>query len=299
LLINQSLHHFWDQVFLYNFLYIDNQTVRFPALTILEAGYNELAPLSQLTVAAWLVAWVYIFFIPQRLGKTKPLVVLFLVYVPCEIGLTLVSGRSFLHYFTSWLPAVGIMTSFLLYIILLEFTSQEVQIKRARIAHKNIIVTLICVAILIVPLTHSLRKAQQTGIYFLKNLKFPYAGIPDEKEILTYIQTNTSEDEYVLMWGNEVSFNFISNRDAPTKYIYPEILKNETYATLSKSDEFIEDLQRTKPLIIVTRPIKFPAVCDPCGTSPLDQVRSFISTHYQEVTQIGPDNWVVYEFITE
>lgn len=75
-------------------------------------------------------------------------------------------------------------------------------------------------------------------------------GIQRSDPVADYINANTDHDDRVLVWGGQVGINFLSERDAPTRYImYPSYVQSEI------GDEFAVDfydrLQENPPALIV------------------------------------------------
>jgi hypothetical protein len=78
------------------------------------------------------------------------------------------------------------------------------------------------------------------------------AGTIEVKSAIAYrIDAITKPRDYVLVWGNEVAINFLSHRDAPTKYTYQYPIFLNNYSDEGKIASFLNDLKIKPPEIIV------------------------------------------------
>ena len=107
----------WDQVVHYNALY--SQTDLHTGLIALLAGWSilSLSGLSGLALAGWLALLAAL-----RGGQMRsPLILLAILNLPLECGLSMLPGRvsrGYLHYFLTWLPEFGLLCAFLVFFVL-------------------------------------------------------------------------------------------------------------------------------------------------------------------------------------
>ncbi len=127
-------------------------------------------------------------------------------------------------------------------------------------------------------------------------------------EIGTFILSNTSRDETVLVWSTAPELNFETGRRSPTRYIYDHVLLLPGFQNASRWHEFLAGLETNPPALIIadTRPEFAPDLSVPddrlaqaceCGGAILDGFRSFsdfVKTHYTP-TQTFAQYLVVYE----
>lgn len=126
----------------------------------------------------------------------------------------------------------------------------------------------------------------------------------------------TDQDDYLLMWGAETKYNFMTNRQAPSRFIFLYPLYTCGYVTEAMIAEFLGDIERNKPLIIDTSATnRYVPPLDPddrqkwndrafagdhdenCKLSPrMADLFAFIETHYRLVEVIRSKKWPVYQY---
>ena len=52
------------------------------------------------------------------------------------------------------------------------------------------------------------------------------------------------------MWGNEAEYNFLLDKDSPTRFVYQYALMNPTFTTDQMVKEFVSSLEASTPLIV-------------------------------------------------
>lgn len=129
--------------------------------------------------------------------------------------------------------------------------------------------------------------------------------------VTEYIQQNTHEHEYVLMWGAEAGINFMSERASPTRFVYQYPLYTVGYQSAALVQEFKRDIETNKPALIIDtsatngvippldseRRSGWSILNDPYGLSygvlpEMESVFAYIHSHYTLVDSIH--NWDVY-----
>lgn len=65
------------------------------------------------------------------------------------------------------------------------------------------------------------------------------------------IQSNTTAEDKVLIWGAEVSLNFVTRRESPTRFIYQYLLYTRGYQDATMVEAFLDDIVRDKPVLII------------------------------------------------
>jgi hypothetical protein len=67
-----------------------------------------------------------------------------------------------------------------------------------------------------------------------------------------YVAANTRPSDTVLIWGSHSEVLFLAGRRSPTRYVYQyAALATRGYATVDRVNEFLSDLQRAKPALIL------------------------------------------------
>ncbi|HUT86296.1 MAG TPA: glycosyltransferase family 39 protein [Elusimicrobiales bacterium] len=78
-----------------------------------------------------------------------------------------------------------------------------------------------------------------------------YKDFKREAPLIHWIQEHSNKDDYVLFWGAQTRFNFITQRKCPTKYNYMTPLKIRNYTKPEHLVRFLTEIQKNKPKIIV------------------------------------------------
>jgi len=290
----------WNAAILYNFSYIGN---RASILSSIIPGFQYLG------LVAWisLLGYGAVVLSAFRMLKIKPFdsfMILMILLWPIEILLSSLSGRSYMHYFVNWLPAIAILCGYLYHFaapaILSEKSISFLNKEKMPLALAVVIAMFICSG-RVVDYSHAFG-----ALFFDRKL-----GVEDISRVAIYVRRNTNPQDRVLDWVQS-GLNYMSQRDAPTAYLwYPEYLPSRI--TTSLIDGFYRDITRNPPEIIVDSYLVGPddiLSIDPVirqqqistgkglldgRASNLDQVLEFIKTHYKKETVIDGD--VVYRLI--
>ena len=278
---------FWEQAYLYNFVYIGKHEGIRRLISVFIKGFAYLQNgwVLHLSILGWL-AGVGTFWAKRKglFTEISPLILIALVNLPVEVLFILVSGRSILHYYLTPLPVMAILAGSLAYTIPV-LTEAFTKASRARI-HKwtpGIVLAIVLLG--------------QIGL--VKNYPQTLHTLSDNDYAPTieYIQNNTKPGEQVLIIGAESVVNFLTRREAPTRYVYQYPL-----ALLGRRpmfEEYFNQILGNKPVLIV----------DTRGRTELDdrlyvplQKRSeivregvaYLGENYRQVAQFG--EWFVYRF---
>lgn len=123
------------------------------------------------------------------------------------------------------------------------------------------------------------------------------------------IQSATSADDAMWVWGNEPEIYLAADRPSATRYSYLYPLVTPGYATAQMVADALAQLEADPPALVVdagsARPglagfqrllLPRPMVSDGRDLDILDPLRAFVAAHYEE----GPtvDGWVVYRLVT-
>ena len=114
---------------------------------------------------------------------------------------------------------------------------------------------------------------------------------------LDYVVSNTSPSESVLFWGYQTGHNFTTRRRSPSRYTYPAALLMPGYDNPRRWREFMEDLERDPPTLILGDqdwdPYFLPnevGVCSGCTPEirqGMETFSAYVLEHYAYMTQIN------------
>lgn len=232
--LNDSLVYLVDQVFTYNSVYT-SVSLRDKIIALI-GGFSVLGFISYILLIAWCSTVIELFVKKEKVNKNNIITYIALIGFPIEIYLSILSGRSYEHYYVPWLP-IGL--------VLVGFWANRLigYMDQNKIYLLNRVGFLILITgILSVPnLIHSV--PNQLSI-LLNQGPFP------QLEVTQFIKNETRADDYVLMWGAESSINFVSNRKSPTKYVYQYPLYTVGYQNEEMIDEFFDEIQTNQPKLI-------------------------------------------------
>jgi hypothetical protein len=290
----------WNAAILYNFSYVGNRT---SILSSIIPGFQYLG----------LVAWIGVLgygtaiFSAFRMMKRKAFdsfLILMIVLWPIEIVLSSLSGRSYMHYFVNWLPAIAILSGYFYHYaapaLLSEKSFHFLNTEKIPLTVAAVLAIFICSG-RVMDYSHAFGALVFDRRY----------GVEDINQVSLYIRRNTNPNDKVLDWVQS-GINYMAQRDAPTAYLwYPEYLPSRITSTLI--DGFYRDITSNPPEIIVDsylvapddilsldQGIRYAQISAGKGlivgrASNLDLVLQFIQTHYKKETVI--DGNVVYRLI--
>ena len=283
----RALADFWEEAFLYNFVYIGTHEGIRRLIPIFLKGFLYLQNgwVLYLSITGWLAGIGYVWVKRKAFEDIHPLILIAIVNLPIEVILITVSGRSILHYYLTPLPVMAILAGTLVYSLpfLVERISRSASPKIPR---------WVPVIILALVLLGQLGQVKYYPQYVRILSDNDYAPIID------YVATNTDENDQVLLIGAESVVNFLTRREAPTRYVYQYPLA--LLGRRSMFEEYFKQIINNKPALIIDTRGR-PRLVDKLYT-PLQKrsqiVRDgvkYLGEHYQQVAQF--DEWVVYRFI--
>lgn len=278
---------FWEQAFLYNFVYIGKHEGIRRLIPVFIKGFAYLRNgwVLYLSAFGWLAGAGYVLLKRKAFREIYPLILIALVDLPIEILLITISGRSILHYYLTPLPVMAILAGTLVYTVpfllgkILPMPSLNIQRWMP-----GLILILALVA--------------QVGQ--IRNYPGYVRALQDNDRalVIEYVARNTNGNDQVLLIGAESVVNFLARRAAPTRYVYQYPL-----ALLGRRpmfEEYFDQILGNKPaLIIDTRgqPRLDEKLYTPLQKrSPIvrDGVK-YLAENYQQVAQFG--DWFVYRFM--
>lgn len=222
---NGALQNFWEQVFVYNMEYSRGLGVSiYERIKVFLRGLRTLNALGLLVLCSWICV-----VFSQRL-VVKKILLLATIAFAVEAALSSVSGRTYNHYFITWLSSAVILSAGFIESFL---NHRESLIKGKWIMGVSIILAVVLSANFQQKMAREL--IQDTG----------------SLAISQQVKAMTSPDDYVLSWGPSGTLNFLSERKAPTKYFYQLPLYSVGVDSDKMIREFFADIKKNKPAIIV------------------------------------------------
>ncbi|MHB0856130.1 MAG: hypothetical protein ACYC5M_01000 [Anaerolineae bacterium] len=281
----------WDAAFRYNSAYVQVppamrwESLRFGALAMARCG------LSLAALVAWLI-------LAAGGGRKQPLatralLILALVDLPLEMGVSVLSGARFPHYYIPWLPVMAVLAAYL--------TSVALPWEAPKPAWRPVVpLVWITAGLLVAGLGPG-----QMWVHQVANLRH---SLHRQSDVVAYVRETTGQEDYLLMWGAETSLHQVTGRRSPSRYVYLYPLLKEGYQSAEMVQEFLDDLQAHPPALIIdtsatncTVPPLDPALrqdwtCCREGFDPLpemQQVYDYVLAHYQRAPEpVGL--WVAY-----
>ncbi|MFQ5944338.1 MAG: glycosyltransferase family 39 protein [Anaerolineales bacterium] len=293
---NSAVSDLWDQVLTFNSAYV---LVSPKAMVgaVLE-GYRVLAPTGVLLLAT--VAWVWATYTAARAKTARNLDALLqvmLLALPIELVLVAASGRSLNHYYIMWLPAAGVLAACLFWMVF-QMLPEPKNSQLGVYSSKTVITVALLAGTLILPARRVLPAS----------LKLVREGPRD----LAWIEGDLKSfgQPYLLMWGAESSFNYLSGIASPSRYVYQYPLYTCGYVTDAKVREFHEAIVEKNPLIVDTSlsnalvpPLdsltrqEWRDTAEGCSlTEPMEELLRFLDRNYQRVDTLSRFGWPIYHF---
>jgi 4-amino-4-deoxy-L-arabinose transferase-like glycosyltransferase len=182
------------------------------------------------------------------------------VALPLEVLMVSLVGSTG-HYFITMIPSMILAIAYPIYRVVSSLTGAE-ESKGALL--RSTVYMLLMVISLLWGITSFIQDIPSAG--YRKDL----AGI-FKKQILVsqleqYIIQTTRSDDTVLVWHIHLGINFVTDRKAPSRYLFPLNLFIPPSEQNTKLDEYVNGLEDHPPeLILVQKPnsIAFPFVDDP------------------------------------
>jgi len=230
---------YWEQAFLYNFVYIGKHEGIGRLIPVFIKGFAYLQNgwVLHLAVTGWLASFAYAWLKRRDLfAQTHPLILIALVNLPVEVFFVTISGRSILHYYLTPLPAMAILAGSLIYTLpsLLDKLTGSDSLRSQRWAPG---------VVLAIVLLGQLGQISDYSSYVQVLSDNDYAPV------IEYVVKHTKESDQVLLIGAESVVNFLARREAPTRYVYQYPLA--TLGRRSMFEEYFDEILTNEPVLIV------------------------------------------------
>lgn len=294
--LNHALEELVFQVFKFNLLY--SKAGEFSWLSLVK-GFTLMKLLVGISIAGAVGALANLIRKKDVTPLESHFAILALIVVPIQVFLSLLSGRKYMHYYIAWLPMLALLTGFFIFSIRQISKKTISNKKQQNLLHLALTMGLI-LAFGMRPVSGRLPKLQalSTAIWNQKSLPAPEFSSDERGFYVEYLLENTEPDDYVLFWGNESVYNYLANRNAPSRFVYTYAFGMPGYVTQEMADELITELIHKKPLII-------DATIDDKTIPGIDSDRwenipaskrliQFIEEHYTKLSPLGPMRFRVW-----
>jgi 4-amino-4-deoxy-L-arabinose transferase-like glycosyltransferase len=270
---NHAINDFMRSVFLFNFYYV-SAGGNFAASLL--SGVTYLAVPVFFALAS--VVSMIVLRRPEQSAEQKRLIyfaaALFLITLP----LSLLSGRSYRHYFVPWLFPLGILSAY--FCFFLQASPMRAQVRNPlwiTVWGLLTVATILGVRIRVTPLL-------ATG------------SPPREQQAVLDIQRYVAPRQTLFIWGNETGYAVMAGRQLASRYIYLAPLLVPGYGELI-APQILADLQSHHPILIDTSPADADVPSLNRSTPPypyLNDLYRFIHANYDPVGTAGADKWIVW-----
>lgn len=283
---HNTLSGFWEQAFLYNFVYIGKNEGYRRLIPVFTKGFLLLSEggVLYIAIAGWIAGLLYLWFRRRSSDlEISPLILLALIDFPIEVILITVSGRSIIHYYLTPLPAMAWLAGLLVYVA-------PFLLKRF-VSYLHLSNTKVSAVILLTILFLQVDQIRNYPAYIASTAKNDYAPV------IQYVADNTGPEDRVLIIGAESVVNFLTRRQSPTRYVYQYPL--QLLGRRPMFEEYFQDILKNKPKLIISAPGSKPINED--LYKPLQQrsaiVRNgvyYLIQNYQPVATFG--EWIIYKY---
>ena len=278
-----ALKSFWNYAVVYNFTYIGTSVLeKLKSINILLRSLAH-SFLPVLAIPTWFVSII-------TLGRRKeldtpeklPLIYLVLLSLPVEIFLACISGRAFKQYFLPLLPTLMILVGFFFYKVL-SFNKTQLltkEIKESGVFFKIWMVSFITLFIFGYIFMENFNEIQvHSAIYNQYDKKY---GL-----LIDYIEKTTDPDDYICFLGERVTFNSITGRKYPTRFM----MEFERYM-----EEFMDDMRTNKSELIIfnKKPSWGSGTWGEFPPELLEILKPYLDLNHVQVEPLGLDNFDIY-----
>ena len=245
--INNAFNNLLDAVVDYG-LYYSAGSYIYKTFVTIYSGVNYLPGIVVFSIVSWVFGALYIInnkklcvFKSKMLNRDMILVYLAVIDLPIEIFLSIIPGRNAPQYYITWLPALSILVAYFVYTFLAFCNSSHSE--RLLTNNKNIrilFIFLIMVSSCAIPISH-----------VAHDIYYTIDDFSTSDEIVEFIDNQTSKDDFVLIWGVDPYWNFLTSRESPTKFSYQLPLFTKGYTNIKLINEFYNDIMKNEPALII------------------------------------------------
>lgn len=244
-----ALDDLWRAAFQYNFLYAeqgsDPQEALSNGLTFLDhKGFIYIA------LAGWAAALIGVVKrIPNR-KSVQALFIVLVIWLPVEALLVCTTSGIHQHYYQTSVAVLGLLvgvTAYVYHALSDRYRRAGLLLILVAVSYFNFIVRDIASPVLSF-LDVGVSPAKSA---LVDGTPFVNQGTYLRDPLADYINDHTDKHDYVLVWGYSSGTNFLARRVSPTPFVYQLPFGNREYVTPAIIDEFIDDLRRHAPALIL------------------------------------------------
>jgi hypothetical protein len=219
--------------------------------------------------------------------------------VPLELSFLFLSGRAFGHYFLTPLPVLAMCSAY--------FISRIRLFIKKFFPHKissGIFAALLL--FILIPWGKTVIPSVFPKKYHLNNYSLPFSRTYIEDPLIKVVLEHSEPLEFVLIWHIHPSINFLSGRQAPSRYLFPTHLFYPSDGEQSRFDQFMEDLQNHPPVLILTQEVSSAGIpffgaegdklcpsCSPEAKEGMLELKSYVEQYFTHLETIG--EWVIFK----
>jgi hypothetical protein len=233
ILQQNAFDQFIEAVFTYNFAHTSSRGTLIAQVVSALNGIQLISSVgvSGIAFVAWFVIAILLLRWPQHIDqKTSAVLSVVVIGLPIEVILSGLTGRAYPHYYLTWHVHIAILCTYFFAVIIMNTNLQ------------NVVRVLWGVSLLMVVLF-------STALWLRASLvRAVYRETPS---IINYINNSSEEHDYVLIWGEESTYNFVTKRAAPTRFVYQYPLLLSGYDNSLHIQEFINDIIEKQPVLII------------------------------------------------
>jgi len=302
-----------DAVFAYNVSYIDSGISQgtFSAMLRILLLEFPLMPVSLVTLGSLGIFLAYnrswLFFrwptsqgslLPNQITAKQLTFLAVFIALPFEIVFIALGGRNYMHYYMTMLPVFSAAAAYLIESLTRPiFSRQKIKVIG--------VFSLVALTLLGFIWIVNAYQEEKPKVGLRNSLIGPFYGPLPQSDMEEYILSHTGVDDSVLVWEDNKSLNLFTNRRSPSRYLYPEHLFQPKSGPESRFDQFLQDLQKDPPSLILVPKTSNPSepfinlpddqLCPGCIPQAVEGMKLFklyINANYQLIPQV--DNYAVY-----
>ena len=185
------------------------------------------------------------------------------IALPLEVLMASLGGRYFGHYFITMIPAVTLAIAYPMW--RLASISRE-SLKSRGLLLRNVVCMLLMISTLVWGATSFV--GDLPSAVYTSDIGGIFRGYVPLNELEQYIVQTTQPDDEVLVWHIHLGINFVTDRKAPSRFLFPLNLFIPPNDANTRLKEYVDDLEANPPeLILVQRvsSLALPFVDEPIG----------------------------------
>lgn len=187
------------------------------------------------------------------------------VALPLEVLMASLGGRYYGHYFITLLPAVMLAIAYPIWRVV--SISRESLISKGML-FRNALFMLLAISSVGWGVTSFIRDLPSNA--YTNNIAGIFTAQYPLNELEQYIFQTTQPDDKVLVWHIHLGINFVTDRNAPSRFLYPLNLFIPANEQNTKLKEYVDELEIQPPELIVVQ--KVSSIGLPFVDKPLDQL---------------------------